>query len=69
MLQEDRIKMFTAQHKEALPPPEEACIVLTTYTMISYSGNRAEEALPIVEAIQNREWGLMILDVRTALPL
>ena len=55
--------MFTAQHKEALPPPEEACVVLTTYTMISYSGNRAEEALPIIEAIQNREWGLMILDV------
>ena len=59
---EDRICLFTAQHKEQLPPANEACIVLTTYTMLCFSGQRAEAALPIIQSIQNREWGLLILD-------
>lgn len=54
--------MFTAEAKEQLPPAHEPCVVLTTYTMICYSGERAKEALPIIEAIREREWGLMLLD-------
>ena len=56
------VRMFTAESKERLPPISEACILLSTYTMISYSGERAAEAKPIIESIRNREWGLMILD-------
>lgn len=56
------VRMFTAEYKDKLPPKSEACILLSTYTMISYSGERAAEAKPIIEAIKEREWGLMILD-------
>mmetsp|Transcript_13047 Transcript_13047/g.21339 ORF Transcript_13047/g.21339 Transcript_13047/m.21339 type:complete len:555 (-) Transcript_13047:70-1734(-) len=56
------VRMFTAEYKDRLPPKTEACILLSTYTMISYSGDRAAEAKPIIEAIKEREWGLMILD-------
>jgi DNA excision repair protein ERCC-3 len=56
------VRMFTAEHKDRLPPKSQACILLSTYTMISYSGERAAEARPIIEAIKEREWGLMILD-------
>lgn len=56
------VRMFTAEYKDRLPPKSEACILLSTYTMISYSGERAAEAKPIIEAIKEREWGLMILD-------
>lgn len=30
--------------------------------MICYSGQRADEATPIIEAIKSREWGLLLLD-------
>ena len=56
------VRMFTAEYKDQLPPKTEACILLSTYTMISYSGDRAAEAKPIIAAIKEREWGLMILD-------
>jgi DNA excision repair protein ERCC-3 len=36
--------------------------VLTTYSMICFGGKRADAAIPIIEAIRGREWGLMILD-------
>jgi DNA excision repair protein ERCC-3 len=54
--------MFTAEFKQTLPPPTEACILLTTYTMICYSGQRAEGADEIMKAVVSREWGLMLLD-------
>lgn len=46
------VRMFTAEFKDRLPPKTEACILLSTYTMISYSGERAAEAKPIIEAIK-----------------
>ncbi|KAJ1332778.1 hypothetical protein BSLG_008407 [Batrachochytrium salamandrivorans] len=41
------------------------CLVLctsSTYTMITYSGKRAYDAQKLMEFIQSREWGLLILD-------
>ena len=61
-LSSSAVRMFTAEYKDQLPPKNTACILLSTYTMISYSGKRAAEAVPIIEAIKEREWGLMILD-------
>jgi DNA excision repair protein ERCC-3 len=61
-INEKSIRMFTAEAKESLPPPTEACVVLTTYTMICYSGQRSEEGDVLINAIKEREWGLMILD-------
>ena len=54
--------MFTSDYKQLLPPVTEAVIVLTTYTMICYSGQRSEEAVQMMDAISTREWGLMVLD-------
>eukprot|EP00607_Mallomonas_marina_P002797 CAMPEP_0182425488 /NCGR_PEP_ID=MMETSP1167-20130531/11933_1 /TAXON_ID=2988 /ORGANISM="Mallomonas Sp, Strain CCMP3275" /LENGTH=115 /DNA_ID=CAMNT_0024606259 /DNA_START=73 /DNA_END=417 /DNA_ORIENTATION=+ len=56
------ICMFTSDFKEMLPPPSQACIVLTTYTMITASGQRSEEANIMLKALAEREWGVMILD-------
>lgn len=56
------ICMFTSDFKDTLPPASEACIVLTTYTMICNSGPRSESATILMNAISAREWGLMILD-------
>ena len=37
-------------------------IVVTTYSMIAYSGKRSEESNKVMEAIAGREWGLLLLD-------
>ena len=37
-------------------------IVITTYSMIAYSGRRSEESHRVMEAIAGREWGLLLLD-------
>jgi DNA excision repair protein ERCC-3 len=39
---DDRISVFTSDQKESIHP--EACVLITTYTMISYSGNRSAES-------------------------
>jgi DNA excision repair protein ERCC-3 len=55
------ICILTAKRKEVLPPASEACILLTTYTMIG-SGGRSPESAAIMRAISSREWGCMLLD-------
>ena len=37
-------------------------ILVTTYTMICFAGKRSKDSLRIMEEIQKREWGLMLLD-------
>lgn len=44
-----------------MPPPHEAVVLLTTYTMIG-SGGRSAEAAAVMKDIHAREWGLMLLD-------
>jgi len=55
-----RITLFTSDNKE--PLHTEAGILITTYTMISYSGKRALDGEIIINQVKSREWGLMILD-------
>ncbi|KAJ3258422.1 hypothetical protein HDU77_002266 [Chytriomyces hyalinus] len=40
----------------------ESGIVVTTYTMITHSGKRAWDTARMIEFINKREWGLLILD-------
>jgi len=64
-VQADRsIKLFTSKDNESLPDPREACILITTYSMICYGGHRAERAELMMKSIvdKRREWGLMLLD-------
>jgi DNA excision repair protein ERCC-3 len=58
--QDNQISRFTSEHKE--PFAWEAGVCITTYTMIAFSGRRSEEAARVMEQIQEREWGLLLLD-------
>ncbi len=59
--QEDQVCRFTADKREWLPGPA-ARVCVTTYTMVAYSGRRAEESERVMAEIMGREWGLLILD-------
>jgi hypothetical protein len=48
-LPEKSIKIFTSETKDQLPPLKagkitEACVVITTFSMLCHTGHRAEEA-------------------------
>jgi len=55
----ERISCFTSDKKEPLHP--ESCILITTYTMISYGGQRSEHSKLVMDTIRSREWGLMLM--------
>jgi len=57
---EDRIACFTSDKKDPIHP--DGCVLITTYTMISYGGRRSAQSAEVMKAIQNREWGLMLMD-------
>lgn len=54
--------MFTSSSKDKLSPKGEACIVITTYSMICHGGRRSATGEQMIQEIGGREWGLMILD-------
>ena len=56
------IVRFTSDTKEQLPPPREACVVVTTFNMVAFGGKRSVESQRIIESIRNREWGLLLMD-------
>ena len=37
-------------------------MLITTYSMISFAGQRSEIAKKIIDTITKREWGFMLLD-------
>ncbi|TPX76400.1 hypothetical protein CcCBS67573_g02337 [Chytriomyces confervae] len=57
---EHRICKFTSENR--IPFEGESGIVVTTYTMITHSGKRAWDTARMIEFINKREWGLLILD-------
>lgn len=63
---DDRIAVFTSDQKDKLHP--EACVLVTTYTMISYSGKRSEQSQKIMDQITGREWGLLLFDETHVVP-
>lgn len=46
----------------------EAGIVISTYTMISYAGKRNETKQSYMDAIQKIDWGLLLLDEVQVVP-
>jgi len=60
-LEEKYIRVFTSQYKD--PIVTDACVVITTYSMVSYSGkDRAPKTQAVLDFIQNHQWGLIVLD-------
>ncbi|EPZ32209.1 DNA repair helicase rad25 [Rozella allomycis CSF55] len=56
----NKIAMFTSDSKERFS--SDAGIVISTYTMVAFSGKRSHDAQKMMEFLQSREWGLLILD-------
>ncbi|KAI4838011.1 TFIIH basal transcription factor complex helicase XPB subunit [Plasmodium brasilianum] len=56
------IRILTSDYKFDLWPINEAGVLISTYTMLSYSGKRSEQSLKIVNDIKRREWGLLVFD-------
>ena len=57
---EERISCFTSDKKDPIHP--DGCLLITTYTMISYGGRRSAQSAEVMQATQSREWGLMLMD-------
>ena len=55
-----RLSRFTANMKE--PLHKEACVLISTYGMIGYTGKRAADTRALMADVSEREWGLVILD-------
>ncbi|CAB9528264.1 transcription factor complex helicase XPB subunit [Seminavis robusta] len=54
------IAVFTSDRKDTIHP--EACVLVTTYTMIAFAGKRSEKAQETMDIITSREWGLLLMD-------
>lgn len=55
----NNICRFTSDKKEIF---NEEGILITTYTMLAFSGKRSYEAKKVMDWLTNKEWGLMVLD-------
>jgi len=56
----DDIAIFTSGEKEKLN--QKAGIVICTYSMVTQNMRRAHDSQQVMNAIESREWGLMVLD-------
>lgn len=54
------IALFTAESKDRFPG--NTGIIISTYSMVTQSRNRSYDSAKVMEFIESREWGLMILD-------
>ena len=57
---DNRISCFTSDKKDEIHP--DSCVLITTYTMVSFSGKRSAQSEAVMNAIRSREWGLMLMD-------
>ena len=57
---DSRISCFTSDKKDDIH--SDSCVLITTYTMVSFSGKRSAQSENVMNAIRGREWGLMLMD-------
>eukprot|EP00299_Pterocystis_sp_00344_P014225 c7037_g2_i3.p1 GENE.c7037_g2_i3~~c7037_g2_i3.p1 ORF type:complete len:463 (-),score=111.96 c7037_g2_i3:5-1393(-) len=55
-----QITRFTSDYKDFFTSDSGICV--TTYTMVAFSGSRAEDSKRIMQELSKKEWGLLILD-------
>jgi DNA excision repair protein ERCC-3 len=58
---DDHIAVFTSDIKDTIHPTG-GCVLITTYTMISYGGQRSDKSAEVMRNIRSREWGLLLMD-------
>uniref|UniRef100_A0A6B2KZP5 DNA 3'-5' helicase n=1 Tax=Arcella intermedia TaxID=1963864 RepID=A0A6B2KZP5_9EUKA len=66
-IEDKEISKFTSS-KEKRWACVTSSIVISTYSMLSYSGKRAVDSETILQRIKEREWGLLILDEVQVVP-
>ncbi|KAJ3321073.1 hypothetical protein HDV06_004631 [Boothiomyces sp. JEL0866] len=54
------IAKFSSECKQ--PFEGDAGVLISTYTMITHSGNRAYDAQQMLEFVKSREWGFLLMD-------
>ncbi|KAK3236604.1 General transcription and DNA repair factor IIH helicase subunit xpb1 [Cymbomonas tetramitiformis] len=59
-LEDNDISKFTFEDQECAKGL--GGVTVSTYNMVAYTGRRSEASKKIIEMIQNREWGLLIMD-------
>jgi DNA excision repair protein ERCC-3 len=64
----DRSKIIRLGSRHKQPLPDCACVLITTYTMVTHTGHRSPETRAILDQIEGREWGLMIMDEVQEMP-
>nr|CCA24040.1 unknown putative [Albugo laibachii Nc14] len=57
---ESKIARFTSVAKDYIDP--NSGVIVTTYTMIAFGGKRARASEEVMQLIQGREWGSLLLD-------
>lgn len=65
-IKETDIAVFTAESKNTFP--NNAGIIISTYTMIANSRKRSYDAEKVMNFIKSREWGLLIADEVHVIP-
>lgn len=60
-IKNSQIVRFTSDKKEWLEDVE-AGIMITTYSMLSFTGKRSLESQRIITKISDHEWGIMVMD-------
>lgn len=58
---DENICVFTSDRKDTIPA-NDACVLVTTYTMICFGGKRSDKAQEVMNIITSREWGLLLMD-------
>ncbi|KAH7103642.1 DNA repair helicase RAD25 [Auriculariales sp. MPI-PUGE-AT-0066] len=66
---EKKIVLFTSDSKGKASVPKDACIVISTYSMIAKPDkDRATAALKLMQKLREREWPLVVLDEAHVVP-
>ncbi|KAI8903097.1 P-loop containing nucleoside triphosphate hydrolase protein [Gorgonomyces haynaldii] len=59
-IHQDDIATFSSESKQSFS--RDSGVLITTYSMVTYSGKRAHDAQKMMEFLQSREWGFLLLD-------
>lgn len=58
----EKVGKFVASNSASKDKSFYGGVTVTTYSMISHSGRRAEESQRMLDELKNKEWGLLLLD-------
>jgi len=65
----ENVYMLTADNKRAIDDCERrACVLISTYSMLGFSGKRSGETELLLSQIQQLEWGIMVVDEVQVMP-